>query len=617
MNLFIIEGLGKLKTISSYLGKDFKVIATGGHLRDLTISKENNLGFNFNNFQANWSVIDSNKKKIIKEINQYGKQVDNIYIATDPDREGEAIAWHISEVLDSSLKNKVSRVCFNEITKEAILNSILNKTNINQNLVNAQFVRRIYDRYFGFKASNVVQKVLKQKSAGRVQSVALTILEKRQQEIEKFVETNSWTLEPELNNLKLKLIDKDFEIGMIFNKDQEAKEIYNLLSEKFILKSLETNDNSIKKPLKPFTTSELQKTAGKKFKLNAETIEKTLQNLYQGVTINGIQKALISYPRTDSTRISDEFNLKASEFVHNNFEKEFWNDSYWFNQIKQKDSAQDGHEALRPIDFNIKPNEIKEFLTEEEFNIYSLIYEKTLECYLAFSVYKKTTFKFENNSHIFKSETKSRIFKGFEILKNKTEEENKIDINDWEVNKEYFLSKNENWIVKHTTKPPENFTQATLIAYLERKGIGRPSTYATMAQINIKNGYVFEDKKTNKLFLNIAGRDTAKFEIEKFSNTISETFTKDMEEKLDGISKGHLNWKDSLIELKNIVDKELENISFPKGYEIEYLENAFCPKCNSKLINKEKLISCENYFYDVKTKKSIGKCDYIKWKNKY
>ncbi|MGZ9756862.1 DNA topoisomerase [Mycoplasma sp. 4423] len=610
MDLVIIEGYGKLKTISSYLGKDYKVIATGGHIRDLISEKNNVYGVDFNTFELTWRIIDSDKAKVIKDINKYASDANIIYIATDPDREGEAIAYHIKEVLKQEYKNKTVRIKFNEISKSAIFNAIKRKGDIDLNLVNAQFTRRIYDRYFGFSASDIVQRALRQKSAGRVQSVALVILEKRMQEIENYIPKYSYSIENKIKNLKIKLVNENNEV-IIFESKNDAQNVLDKLSSNFILNEVIIEEQNIKKPQRPFTTSQLQKVAGSKFKYGAESIENVLQHLYQGIEINGEHLALISYPRTDSSRISEEFNSKASNYVHKNFAREYWNDSYWFNELKQKESVQDGHEALRVIDFEYTPEKMKLYLNEMQYNIYNLIYYKTLECYLAFSIYKKTTFKFNNNDYVFVGVDKVRTFAGYEILNLKLDAEELEESSELKQNESYVIDKDINWIKEHVNKKPTLFSQAELIDYLEKKGIGRPSTYASMAKVNIKRGYAKENSR-KQIYLLENGRLTARFEIDKFKDTISESFTGDMEHNLDLISRGLKDWKEYLLFLKQKVDNEINLIKIPKK-EVKYLERV-CPKCGLLLVDKEKSITCKNYFWDFNLRKNIGKCDYVEWK---
>ncbi|MGY6172063.1 DNA topoisomerase [Candidatus Mycoplasma pogonae] len=621
MNLVIIEGSGKRGTIQKYLGNDYRIIATGGHLRDLDHKYNNGYGFDFETLKPKWQVVETNiknqKQKIIHEINKAAKDAQNIYIATDPDREGEAIAWHVKEVIEKPYHNKIKRVTFNEITKVAVLNAIANPRDIDTKIVDSQFARRLYDRYFGFKASTLVRAaVTGAKSAGRVQSVVLTILKNRLDEIANFKPETHYEISAKMDEyLTIKLLDGSGQSVNKFTDFEEASDVLKNLTNDFVLVN-KKEKFTLKKPAKPFETSEFQKIIGKKLKLNPKEIETILQAFYQGVEIDGENQALSTYPRTDSTIISDTFIEKANQYVQANFSKEYWNTSAWFNEIKLSKNAQAGHEALRVIDLENTPELVKPWLSETQYQVYKELYNNTLALFLSFSKYANSYFWFENEGEVFYGTVNKRVFDGWEII-NETQSKNKT-ITDYEL-EETYQPQQPTKVNDVTTTPPTLFTQADLIDYLKKKGIGRPSTFVTMAETNINNKYVELNKKKQMILTDI-GAKLATYETENLNKLINENFTSDMETTLDEIAKGNIKWKDYVINNIKVIDEVISPLSSvvqKYRYEVEEADFA-CEKCGATVFQKKKsdgspYYQCANYKWDPKKKKNVGSCSFVRW----
>lgn len=612
--LLIIESPNKIKTLRQYLGDDFQIIATIGHIRDLS---QFGMGFD-ENFEPKWIIPNSkksknetSKKELINQIRKEAKKANEIYIATDPDREGEAIAWHVYEVLDSNDKDKCKRVTFNEITKNAVLESFDNKRDIDINWVHSQFARRIIDRLIGFKLSKLMQKKLKADSAGRVQSVALKFIEDREKEIKNFKSEFWWTIDSVLvdgNELILKsfnekinnvnLTEKSYSTGINFKDYESAKNVIDELSKEFTIKNIEepTYYSSSSKP--PFKTSTLQQDAINKLGWTSKKTTMVAQRLYEGIDVDGKQIALISYPRTDSLRLSNVFVESSFKFIRENFGEDYVG-KYNLSKSKKDENVQDAHEAIRPIDPNLTPEKLKNKISKDDFLLYQLIYNRALASLMSPSKFKKVVIKFDNNGNEFYTFSRECVFMGFRKLYSDIDDENDklIDLSNYKIGNKINSKSIE--IKEHETSPPQRYTQATLIAELEKAGVGRPSTYNTMANVALDRGYAVVEKKA--YVMTDIGRTVAEQLDKYFPSIINKDFTKQMEEHLDEIAAGNEEWKSWLKNFAPSFDDDLKN-AYEKMEKVEDEQvGRECPKCSKPLFYKRtkkggsKFIGCSGY----------------------
>ncbi len=602
--LLVIESPNKIKTLSKYLDKDFDIIATVGHIRDLS---KYGLGFSLDTFEPKWTVMDEQKKELIDEINNKAHNASEIYIATDPDREGEAIAWHVYEVLDNEDKKKCKRITFNEITKTAVLESFENKREINIEWVHSQFARRIIDRLIGFKLSQLMQSKLKAESAGRVQSVALKFISEREDEIKAFKPTYWWTIDSVLLkkvNLHLKQLSSKFKLeeqenvsgtGFKFKSVADAKKVFDTLDDKFLLTNISEPVKMKSSPKKPYKTSTLQQDSINKLNFSTKQTTSIAQRLYEGVDIDGIHIALISYPRTDSTRMSDVFIKNASDFIVETYGKEYLGN---YKNEKQAENAQDAHEAIRPVDVTITPDSLKGKLPKNELALYKLIWNRTVSTLMSDSIFEKVTYTFTNNDNIFEAGSKVCVFDGYQkVFKDDSEQEEIIDKDIFKINQEYQSTSME--VKNHETAPPPRFTQASLIQALEKAGVGRPSTYNTMVNLVLDRNYATLESKAYHV-TDIGGKVIN--ELNNFFPTeINKDFTKQMEERLDHIAAGEEEWTTWLktftpefLDKVNVAKEKMEKVEDEKVGEL-------CPECGHDLVYKvskkyrSKFIGCSNY----------------------
>lgn len=611
MKLIIVESPNKIKSIKSYLGEDYEVIASNGHFRELNKKK----GYDYETFEPIWSVIGyktkESREKIIKNIKENSKKADVIYLATDPDREGEAIAWHIYDILPNDAKNKTKRIIFNEITKKAIIESINNASKLNLDLVHSQFTRRIFDRIIGYSLSSFVKAKLSASSAGRVQSVALLFIVERELERRSFVPTQWWEVIANINDTTISFIDLKKEFQSIDNKnnnsvfkfklESEAKTVLNNISNEFILKEKLNPKITYSEINKPLTTDKLLQVGMTYFGWGASKTTMLAQKMFEGIEINNNHIGLITYPRTDSERLSDDFINESKTFIINNFgEKYLETKTKKVNNNSNNIKIQDAHEAIRPVNINLTPFEINKYenVDNDIKKMYELIWTITMSTFMKPAEYENLTYIFESNGYSFSANDKKILFDGYFILdfykKNK-----KIDpcvFDDVKLGDKFISKLNE--ITTHSTQPPAYYTEASLIAALKNAGVGRPSTYATMAKIGESRGYVEKDKQ--KLIPNKLGIDIIELLTQNFPNIISKKFTSLMEEDLDKIALGKLDWKEPLIKFSDNFSKEIKEAykNIPKS-AVEYVgEN--CELCGSELIYKtskfsQKFIACSNF----------------------
>lgn len=589
--LVIVESPHKSKTIEKYLGKDFKVVSSVGHIRDLSTSGKYGFGVDIdNNFKPDYKIIKG-KAKLVKELKKDIKDADFIYLATDPDREGEAISWHLYDTLGLKEEN-YDRIVFNEITKKAVLDSFNKARKIDDNLVKSQETRRILDRIIGFRLSKLMQSKTGGKSAGRVQSVALKLIVDREREIEAFIPEEYFEIEAKFNDFDAKL-DTYNHKKIEIKKESEAKEILSKLSNAFKIESIDKKEKA-KKSKFPFTTSTLEQEASTKLGFTSKKTMMIAQKLYEGINLKDGAEGLISYMRTDSVRLSDEFIKETYGYIKDNYGSEYVG---YVKKSNKTENVQDAHEAIRPTNINNNPEKIKEYLTNDEYKLYSLIYYRALASLMKDAKVEATTVILDNNNYQFKVNGQILIFDGYLKVYSKYEDSEDKVLPDFSNYKSNVLVANTIEYTSHTTKPPARYTESKLIKEMEELGIGRPSTYAKTIDTIEERGYV---KVIDKKFIPTeVGIETTDKLQEFFKDIINVEYTKNMEDDLDKIAEGNMEWN----KLLSIFYQEFEpkvEVAF-KNMEKKAPEETgeLCPNCGSPLVIKQskygKFTACSNY----------------------
>lgn len=589
--LVIVESPHKSKTIEKYLGKDFKVVSSVGHIRDLSTSGKYGFGVDIdNNFKPDYKIIKG-KAKLVKELKKDIKDADFVYLATDPDREGEAISWHLYDSLGLKEEN-YDRIVFNEITKKAVLDSFNKARKIDDNLVKSQETRRILDRIIGFRLSKLMQSKTGGKSAGRVQSVALKLIVDREREIEAFIPEEYFEIEAKFNDFDAKL-DTYNHKKIEIKKESEAKEILSKLSNAFKIESIDKKEKA-KKSKFPFTTSTLEQEASTKLGFTSKKTMMIAQKLYEGINLKDGAEGLISYMRTDSVRLSDEFIKETYGYIKDNYGSEYVG---YVKKSNKTENVQDAHEAIRPTNINNNPEKIKEYLTNDEYKLYSLIYYRALASLMKDAKVEATTVILDNNNYQFKVNGQILIFDGYLKVYSKYEDSEDKVLPDFSNYKSNVLVSNTIEYTSHTTKPPARYTESKLIKEMEELGIGRPSTYAKTIDTIEERGYV---KVIDKKFIPTeVGIETTDKLQEFFKDIINVEYTKNMEDDLDKIAEGNMEWN----KLLSIFYQEFEpkvEVAF-KNMEKKAPEETgeLCPNCGSPLVIKQskygKFTACSNY----------------------
>ncbi|MBQ6216632.1 MAG: type I DNA topoisomerase [Erysipelotrichaceae bacterium] len=595
-NLVIVESPSKSKTIEKYLGKDFKVTSSKGHICDLATKGKEGLGVDIEDDFKPTYVISPDKKAVVSELKKLVKGSDFVYLATDPDREGEAISWHLARELGLDI-NENNRIVFNEITKNAVLNALKEPRSIDMALVRSQEARRILDRIIGFKLSKLLQKKIGSKSAGRVQSIALRMICDREKEIQAFIPEEYWNI---IAHLGKKL---DAELGKYKGKkievhnEEEADAILKALSEEFILSSI--NEKAKKRAAYlPFITSTMQQEASTKLGFTSRKTMMVAQSLYEGVELSDGAQGLITYMRTDSTRLSKEFVAAAYEKIENDYGKEYKG----FYRVKNDESSQDAHEAIRPTNLNNEPDKIKQYLNNDQYKLYKFIYYRALASLMKEAVFDSVTYVFENNGYEFTASGSKMNFDGF--LKVYGDYDSSKDVILPKLEKGEIITCKDVEKVQHFTEAPARYTEAKLIKALEEEGVGRPSTYATIIDTIEKRNYVEYKKasdsgKTKFFFPTEQGVLTDEKLREYFQSVINIKYTAQMESELDEIAE---NKVDSIKALKDFYDRfqplvddayeQMEKKQPEKTGEI-------CPECGGDVVIRSgkygKFKSCINY----------------------
>ena len=598
--LVIVESPAKANTIKKFLGGNTKVVASMGHIRDLPKSK---LGVDIeHDFEPEYINIRG-KGDLIKSLKKDAKQAKKVYIATDPDREGEAIAWHLAYILKDE-KNKISRVTFNEITKNAVQKAIKEPRNIDMNVVDAQQARRVLDRIVGYKMSPLLWKKVKRGlSAGRVQSVAVKLIVDRENEIEGFKPEEYWNIYAKLKDEKTK---KQFEARFygkngkkleIHSKQETDEVLEGIKNAKYIVSEVKKGEKK-RTPAPPFTTSTMQQEASRKLGFTLKKTMSVAQGLYEGVRIpEKGTVGLITYMRTDSTRISDVARAAAKEYIVKNYGEKYYENRYY----QTNKDAQDAHEAIRPTYIDVNPEDIKDVITKDQYKLYKLIYNRFMASQMANAIYDTMAVNIKANEYDFKANGQAIKFKGFMTLyvegtdaKEVVEDGMLPELEEGNTEKLVELDPKQSF-----TEPPARYTEASLVKALEEKGIGRPSTYSPTITTILERRYI--EKVQKQLMPTELGKIVNKLLTENFTDVINVEFTAKIENEFDEISEGKAEWKKMIrdfygpfsIELDK-VEKELEHVEL-----VDEVSDVPCEKCGRMMVYKYgkygKFLACPGY----------------------
>lgn len=598
-NLIIVESPAKSKTIKKFLGSNYTVVASNGHVRDLPKSQ---MGVDFDNdFEPKYITIRG-KGELLASLRKEVKKADKIYLATDPDREGEAISWHLFFALKLDPK-KTKRITFNEITKNAVKQSIKQSRDIDMNLVDAQQVRRVLDRLVGYSISPLLwDKVKRGLSAGRVQSVTLRIIADREAQIDAFIPDEYWTIEAtfQIDGVKKPLIAKyygDPKKKEIKNKEDVEKIIKELKGAEFHVADIKKGERSKKPPL-PFTTSTLQQECSKHLNFSTIKTMQIAQQLYEGIQVKGHGTiGLITYLRTDSTRISEEADAACKEFIAENYGEE--NVLNKEHKGKNNQKIQDAHEAIRPTYVDLTPAQVKDSLSRDQFRLYQLIWKRFVASRMQEAKYETTSVKIDGNGHRFTSAGSKLVFPGFMSVYQNDEDKEEANAVLAKVKEESVLHAEELNQEQHFTQPPAHYTEASLVKELEELGIGRPSTYAPTISTLVSRRYVAKEKKN--LYLSDLGDIVNKIMVEAFPSIVDVHFTATMEALLDSVAEGQIEWKSVIRNFYPDLDKSLKHASEAlEKIEIEdEVTDVICELCGRNMVIKYgphgKFLACPGF----------------------
>jgi len=601
--LVIVESPSKSKTIEKYLGKDYQVLSSKGHIRDLATSGKGGLGIDIENGFVPKYVDSKDKKDVIKELKKASKDKE-VFLATDPDREGEAISWHLAQVLGLDESNN-NRIVFNEITRDAVTNALEHPRKLDLDLVHSQETRRMLDRIIGFKLSSLLKSKIKSQSAGRVQSVALKLICERQKEIDVFIPEEYYTIEALFNEQKI-----DFEASLnkyknkkveIKTKD-EAQEIANKLSNDFTVKEVKKKSTQAK-PKLAFITSTLQQEAYGKLGFNSKKTMRVAQVLYEGIDLEKETVGLITYMRTDSNRLNDTFVQSTFDYI----EKEYGKDYVGKYQVtKSKGNIQDAHEGIRPTSITLTPQSVKKHLTPDQFKLYELIYARTLASLMKPAKKNNTTVILDNNGYEFNATGSVIAFDGYRKVYGKYEAASDKLLP--ELKEAQVITAKEIQQNQHFTKGPSSYTESSLIKELEELKIGRPSTYSSIIDtLKIRKYVTYEQKKFAPTEQGVlTNEELTKF----FKDIINVKYTAQMEEDLDEISDGKVDWVKTLSDFYAKFEPLLDNAKEKMEKIPPKPTGEKCPKCGSDLVYRQgrygEFVACGNY----------PECKYIKKEEK-
>ena len=598
--LVIVESPAKVKTIKKFLGANYEVAASNGHVRDLPKSS---LGIDVENDYEPKYITIRGKGDVLANLRKLVKKSDKIYLATDPDREGEAISWHLAQALKIEDKD-INRISFNEITKNAVKASIKEPRKINMNLVDAQQSRRVLDRMVGYRISPLLwAKVKRGLSAGRVQSVALRIICDREDEINAFIPKEYWTIDAILNvkgekkPITARFVGKAGQKIELENSGQVDKIMNELSGAQYIIDDIKKGER-IKKAPQPFTTSTLQQEASKALNFSTQKTMRIAQQLYEGVDIKGMGTVgLITYLRTDSTRISDEADALARNFI-----KENYGDAYYMapdHAARQGKKIQDAHEAIRPTNIEILPSQVKELISRDQFRLYQLIWKRFVSSRMANAIYETTNIRIAAGDYRFSAAASRIKFDGYMSVYMSDEDEKSDAFTFSQITNESQISLDKYDNKQHFTQPPAHYTEASLVKTLEELGIGRPSTYAPTIGTIIARRYVIKEDKN--LYVTEIGEAVNKIMLKSFPSIVDVNFTANMESLLDKVEEGSVNWKTvvrnfypDLDAAVKLAEKELETVKIE-----DEVTDVICENCGRNMVIKYgphgKFLACPGF----------------------
>ena len=598
--IVIVESPSKSKTIEKYLGSDYIVTSSKGHVRDLATSGKEGLGVDVENQFLPKYVINKDKKDVVKELKQLVKESDEVYLATDPDREGEAISWHLAQVLNVDM-DKENRVVFNEVTKDAVINALQHPRKIDQNLVKSQETRRVLDRIIGFKLSKLLQKKIKSKSAGRVQSVALGLIGEKEREIEAFVPQEYWKIKAEFEKDEIEFtgeLAKYNNVKLEIKNGEEANQIYESLNKEFEVANVKKTTKKRESKL-PFITSTLQQEASSKLGYKAKKTMSIAQKLYEGVALEDETVGLITYMRTDSTRLSDVFVKSAYEYIEEKYGKDYVGK---VKVSKKTENVQDAHEGIRPTSALRTPESVKKFLKPDEYKLYSLIYARAMASLMAPAKFDATSVSLMNNGYEFKVTGSVMKFDGYLRIYGEYEKQNNELLP--ELKEKEMLESKKVEKTQHFTKPPARYSEAKLIKEMEELGIGRPSTYAMIIDTIQTRGYVeLVDKAFKPTETGILTSDRL---TQYFNDIINVEYTAKMEHELDEIAEGEDDYVSALQSFMDVFQPLLDDAYDKMEVVAPKKTGEKCPECGHDLVERRGryglFVACENY----------PECKYIK-----
>ena len=598
--IVIVESPSKSKTIEKYLGSDYIVTSSKGHVRDLATSGKEGLGVDVENQFLPKYVINKDKKDVVKELKHLVKESDEVYLATDPDREGEAISWHLAQVLNVDM-NKENRVVFNEVTKDAVVNALQHPRKIDQNLVKSQETRRVLDRIIGFKLSKLLQKKIKSKSAGRVQSVALRLIVEKEREIEAFVPQEYWKIKAEFEKDEIEFtgeLAKYNNVKLEIKNGEEANQIYESLNKEFEVANVKKTTKKRESKL-PFITSTLQQEASSKLGYKAKKTMSIAQKLYEGVALEDETVGLITYMRTDSTRLSDVFVKSAYEYIEEKYGKDYVGK---VKVSKKTENVQDAHEGIRPTSALRTPESVKKFLKPDEYKLYSLIYARAMASLMAPAKFDATSVSLMNNGYEFKVTGSVMKFDGYLRVYGEYEKQNNELLP--ELKEKDMLESKKVEKTQHFTKPPARYSEAKLIKEMEELGIGRPSTYAMSIDTIQTRGYVeLVDKAFKPTETGILTSDRL---TQYFNDIINVEYTAKMEHELDEIAEGEDDYVSALQSFMDVFQPLLDDAYDKMEVVAPKKTGEKCPECGHDLVERRGryglFVACENY----------PECKYIK-----
>ncbi len=594
MKLIIVESPHKCETIGRFLGSDYKVMASKGHIRDLSYKGKMGLGVDVDKgFEPRYE-IESDKEDVVRQLKNAVAKADEVYLATDPDREGEAISWHLAKVLDLDVYS-TKRLEFHEITKPAVLHALENPRTIDLKLVESQETRRIIDRIMGFRLSNLLQKKIRSRSAGRVQSVVLKFVVDRENEISNFVPEEYWSIDAVFGKDKTKVsasfAGRNGKTVKISNED-EANNIVNSLPDQFRVTNIR-KENRRREPKPPFITSTLQQEAFSQLHFSTKKTASVAQKLYEGTDIDGVPTGLITYMRTDSIRLSDVFQASAVRYITDTYGKNYVGRA---RAQKSSKNVQDAHEAIRPTDITLTPARIKDSLSSDEYQLYKLIYERAVASLMSAKVDEVTTVTFDGDGYDFTTVGTTPVFDGYSRIYGAYEEkEEQVKLPEFKEG-EYY-DKKEVTPLQHFTKAPARYNEGKLVKAMQENGIGRPSTYASTISNLLDHKYIKTEK--GSLVPTEQGLITVERLNEYFSKYMDVKYTAEMETELDNIADGSVDEKalleefwDGFQKLYNVADVQMEKLPLKEV-------GRTCPECGSPLVIREgkygPFVSCSNF----------------------